>query len=155
MNVAKFSILLGILVSTALARSPESTSDSVSDAMPFIQRANSEWTSAMKSGDANAIASAYAIDAVFVTVDGDGIRGRTAIEQLYRTGLSSKAPVVSATIERRGTAAGGHDWVYEWGVGTVTRRAASGTLDTRKGAYLTVWKRQGNGGWEIIRNVVL
>jgi len=155
MNVAKFCVILGMLVSTALARSPGSTPDSVSDAMPFIQRANSEWSSAIKTGDADAIAAPYAINAVFVLVDGDGIRGRTAIRDLYRTRLSGKAPVVSATIERRGVAAGDRDLVYEWGVGTVTTRSASETLDTRSSAYLTVWKRQESGRWEIIRNLVL
>jgi hypothetical protein len=50
--------------------------------------------------------------------------------------------------------AGDRDMVYEWGVGTVTTRSASGALDARGGPYLTVWKRQENGRCEIIRNVV-
>ena len=154
MNVAKFSVMLGMLASTALAGAPGNSPDPVAEAMPFIQRANSDWSKAMKSGDADAIAEPFAIDAVFVTVNGDGIRGRTAIRDLYRTRLSGKTPVVSASIEHRGAAAD-HDLVYEWGVGTVTTRSASGTLDTRGGPYLTVWKRQENGRWEIIRNVVL
>lgn len=141
MNVTKFTVVLGVLASTTLARSTGRTPDSVSDAMPFIQRANNEWSSAMKSGDADGIAEPYAIDAVFLAVDGNGIRGRTAIRDLYRTRLSGKAPVVSATIEHRGAATGDHDLVYEWGVGTVTTRSVSGTLDTRSGPYLTVWKR--------------
>jgi uncharacterized protein (TIGR02246 family) len=117
--------------------------------------AQSEWSSATKSGDADAIAAPYAINAVFVTVDGKSIRGRTAIRDLYRTLLRGKAAVVSATIERRGAAAGDQDLVYEWGVGSVTARSAIGTLDMRSGLYLTVWKRQGNAAWEIVRNVVL
>ena len=155
MNVAKFGVILGMLASTTVAGSQGSTPDSVADAMPSIQGANSEWSRAMKSGDADAIAEPYAIDAVFVTVDGESIRGRTAIRDLYRSRLSGKAPVVAATIERRGAAAGDHDLVYEWGTGSVTTRSASGTLDTRGGPYLTAWKRQKNGRWEIIRNVVL
>jgi uncharacterized protein (TIGR02246 family) len=155
MNLAKSTVVLGLLASTALAGSSRSIPDSVADAMPFILRANNEWSRAMKSGDADAIAEPYTIDAVFVTAGGDGIRGRTAIRDLYRTRLSGKAPVVSATIERRGAAAGDRDLVYEWGVGTVTTRSAGGMLDTRGGPYLTVWKRQENGRWEIIRNVVL
>jgi uncharacterized protein (TIGR02246 family) len=154
MTVAKFSVLV-LLASTALAGSRASIPDSVVEAMPFIERANSEWSRAMKSGDADAIAEPYAIDAVFVTVGGDGIRGRTAIRDFYRTRLSNKAPIVSATIERGGTAEGNRDLVYEWGVGSVASRSAGGTLVTRGGPYFTVWKRQENGRWEIIRNIVL
>ena len=155
MTVARLSIVLVLLASTALAGSPASISDSVAEAMPFIQRANSEWSRAMKSGDADAIAEPYAIDAVFVTVDGNGIRGRSAIRDFYRTRFSAKAPIVLATIERRGAVAGDRDLVYEWGVGTVTTRSAGGTLVARGGPYLTVWKRQEGGRWEIIRNIVL
>src|ERR1700683_4617734 len=118
MTVAKFSVLV-LLASTALAGSRASIPDSVVEAMPFIQRANSEWSRAMKSGDADAIAEPYAIDAVFVTVGGDGIRGRTAIRDFYRTRLSGKAPVVLATIQRRGAVTGNRGLVFEWGVGTV------------------------------------
>jgi uncharacterized protein (TIGR02246 family) len=155
MSVAKFGAVLMLLASAAVAGSAASTPDPVADAMPFIERANSEWSRAMKSGDADAIAEPYAIDSVFVMLDGDSIRGRTAIRDLYRTRLNGKAPIVAATIERRGAVAGDRGLVYEWGVGTVSTRSASGTLDTRGGPYLTVWKRQESGQWEIIRNVVL
>jgi uncharacterized protein (TIGR02246 family) len=155
MEIAKFGAVLALLTSTTLAASSDRTADLVADAMPFIQRANADWSTAMKSGDADVIAEPYAIDAVFMTAGGDAIRGRSAIRDLYRTRLSGKAVVVSATIEHRGAAAGDRDLVYEWGVGSVTTRSSSGTLDTRAGPYLTVWKRQENARWEIIRNIVL
>jgi uncharacterized protein (TIGR02246 family) len=107
----------------------------------------------MKSGDADAIAEPYAIDGIFVSGNGDTVRGRPAIRDLYRLRLSGRLPIVSATIEGRQTATGAHDLVYEWGVGTVTRRSASGTLETRSGPYLTVWHRSAGGRWEIIRNL--
>jgi uncharacterized protein (TIGR02246 family) len=155
MSTAKFTVMSGLLVWAAVAKSSGSTPDSVSEAMPFITRANSEWVIAMKSGDADAIAAPYAVDAVFVTLDGDGLHGRAAIRDMYRARLSGNAPVLLATIEHRGAASGDRDLVYEWGMGTVTTRSASGAAETRSGAYLTVWKRQGNARWEIIRNVVL
>jgi uncharacterized protein (TIGR02246 family) len=154
MTMAKFSVLV-LLVSTALAGSPPSIPDPVVEAMPSIERANSEWSRAMKSGDANAIAVPYAIDAVFVTVGGDRVRGRAAIRDLYCTRLNGKSPVVPASIKRGGAVAGDRGLVYEWGRGTVIARSASGTEETRGGPYLTVWKRQEGGRWEIIRSVVL
>jgi uncharacterized protein (TIGR02246 family) len=167
MSAATFSAVLGLLASAVLADSSGSNRDPVADAMPYIQRANSEWSRAMKTGDADAIAEPYAIDAVFVTAGGESVRGRTAIRDLYRMRLRGKAPVVSAAIERRGTNAGDRDLVFEWGIGTVTTSsviaanelstlgAAGASLDKRSGLYFTLWKRQEGGRWEIIRNVVL
>jgi uncharacterized protein (TIGR02246 family) len=155
MKLTKFMVIVGMLAWTTLAESSGSVPDSVSEAMPFIRRANTEWSSAMRSGNADRIAAPYAMDAVFVTVDGTSIRGRTAIKDFYRARLAGKAPVVSASIEHRGAAAGDGDLVYEWGAGSVTTRSAGGALDTLSGPYLTVWKRQRNGRWEIVRNVVL
>lgn len=154
-ELAKFSATLLLLVAAAVVAQEPKHTNWVADAMPTIQRANSEWSEAMKTGDADAIAKPYAIDAVFVTADGNSIRGRTAIRDFYESGLNGKAAVVSAIIERRGTAVGDHGLVYEWGVGTVITRSAGGTLLTRGGPYLTVWKREVNGQWKIIRNVVL
>jgi uncharacterized protein (TIGR02246 family) len=156
MNGTKFSVATGLLVAVAfIAQALEKTDDEVADAMTTIQRANSDWSRAMKSADADVIAEPYAVNGVFITADGDSVRGRMAIRDLYRARLSGKAKVVSATIEHRGAARGDNGLVFEWGVGTVTSQSAAGHLDTRGGPYLTVWRRGENGKWEIIRNVVL
>ena len=49
-----------------------------------VEKANSDWVAAMKTGDAAAIAAPYADDAVFVGMDGASIRGRVEIEKMYR-----------------------------------------------------------------------
>jgi uncharacterized protein (TIGR02246 family) len=156
MNGTKFSLAGGLLVAAAfIAQALGNTDDEVADAMTTIRRANSDWSRAMKSADADVIAEPYAVDGIFVTVEGDSIRGRLAIRDFYRGRLSGKAKVVSATIEHRGAARGDHGLVYEWGWATVTSRSAAGVLETRGGPYLTVWRRGGNGKWEITRNVLL
>jgi uncharacterized protein (TIGR02246 family) len=154
-NLARIFVIVMMLAATMAARPSGEGSDSVADAMPSIQRANTDWAEAMKRGDADVIAEPYAIDGVFIAADGTSIRGRSAIRDLYRARLAGKAPIVSASIERRGVAAGDRDLVYEWGSGTVTSRSAAGALEARGGAYLTVWKRRDSGRWEIIRNIVL
>jgi uncharacterized protein (TIGR02246 family) len=131
------------------------TSDAVADAMPTIRLANSEWVTAMRSGDADAIAKPYALDAVFVTPNGDCIRGRTPIRDFYRSRLSGKSSIVSATLEQQGTVGADQGLVFEWGVGVVTSRSTEGTLATRRSTYLSVWRREEDGRWEILRNVVL
>jgi len=49
-----------------------------------IEKANSEFIVAMKTGDAATIAVPYTDDASFITIDGTCIRGRTEIEKMYR-----------------------------------------------------------------------
>jgi ketosteroid isomerase-like protein len=44
--------------------------------------------------------------------------------------------------------------VFEWGVGVVTARAMERNVVTRRSTYLSVWKREKDGRWEILRNVV-
>jgi uncharacterized protein (TIGR02246 family) len=111
--------------------------------------------SAMRTGDADTIAAPYALNAVFVTVDGQNIRGRDAIRDFYRSRLSGKQVTVAATIEHRGMAVGDRGLVFEWGVGSVTTRNVDGSVVTSGGPYLTVWKREEDGRWDILRNVIL
>ena len=49
-----------------------------------IEKANSEFIVAMKTGDAATIAAPYTDDATFITIDGACIQGRTEIEKMYR-----------------------------------------------------------------------
>ena len=130
-------------------------SDVVADAMPTIRLANSEWVTAMRGGDADAIAKPYALDALFVTPNGDCIRGRIPIRDFYRSRLNGKSSIVSATLEQQGVVAADHGLVFEWGVGVVTARSTEGTVTTRRSTYLSVWRREEDGRWEILRNVVL
>lgn len=157
MNVAKLSLAFGLLLCVSmnpLARE-QSSPDMVAAAMPTIQSANTEWIIAMRQGDVETIVKPYALDAVFVTAEGESIRGRAAIRDLYRTRLSGTGSVVSATIEHRGAATGDHGLVFEWGFGAVTTRSADGSVTTRGGPYLTVWKLEEHEKWDILRNVVL
>jgi ketosteroid isomerase-like protein len=109
----------------------------------------------MMRGDADAIAEPYSIDALFVTVNGETIRGRAAIKEFYRTRLGGDGRIISATIEHRGAATGDRGLVFERGFATVTTQVATGKVGTRSGPYFTVWNRVTGGSWEILRNVVL
>jgi uncharacterized protein (TIGR02246 family) len=118
-----------------------------------VRKANSEWAAAMKSGDAAVIAAPYTDNAVFVLVDGRSLQGRAAIEQMYREGFQKGGTASSTKIQSRSLVRDG-DLAYESGyadVGVVR----DGTPVTRGGRYLTVWQRQVDGAWKILRNIVL
>lgn len=150
MHLAKTIMIFGLLGFSGM----NAANSGMNVAMATITRANSEWVTAMRSGDVETIVKPYAEDAVFVTVAGESIRGREAIKQLYRDRFA-KAAVVSASIHHEGAAAPQPGLVYEWGTGTVETRAPDGTVRKGGGPYLTVWKLDGDGAWKIVRNVVL
>jgi len=118
-----------------------------------IEKANSEWGIAMKAGEAAPIAAPYLDDAVFVGPDGSCTRGKAAIEAMYRERFSKRGKALSTRIEPHRVSVDGA-LAYEWGYGEVTS-LADGKPATRGGPYLTVWARQPDGDWKILRNVVL
>lgn len=142
--------LLAALVSAA-ASSPPPSGDSRLDRA--IGEANAEWAAAMKTGDAAAIARPYLDDAVFVGADGACIRGRAAVETLYRDRFRRGGLATATRIEPRRVVLDG-DLAYESGYGEMTM-TKDGKPATGGGRYLTVWKRVAGGDWKILRNVVL
>lgn len=128
-------------------------SEDVASASSVMDRVDDDWLVAMQAGDAARLAAPYAQDAIFVTPTGQVVVGREAIADLYRKGFAGGGKVVSGGIHRDGAQAGGLGLVYEWGHGGSVRRDASGREVTHEGAYLTVWRRDATGAWQIIRNM--
>jgi uncharacterized protein (TIGR02246 family) len=117
-----------------------------------IEKANSEWAEAMKTGDAATIAAPYADDAVFVGFDGACIRGRSEIEKMYRARFDRGGFAVSTKIETRHVTVDG-DLAYESGYAQIGRKA-EGKTNIDGGRFLTVWQHR-SGEWKIIHNLVL
>jgi uncharacterized protein (TIGR02246 family) len=133
-----------VLASTAHAQS----------ALPTIARADSEWLGAMRAHDAERIVAPYAGDGMFITATGAVVRGRDSIAALYRRRFGTIVHVVEGGIDREGTQSVNDSLVYEWGHGRLTFTDSSGATHASRGAYLTVWRRESDGAWRIIRNLV-
>jgi uncharacterized protein (TIGR02246 family) len=118
-----------------------------------IEKANSEFIVAMKTGDAATIAAPYTDDASFITIDGACIQGRTEIEKMYRDRFARVGLPRSTKINSKKLVVDG-DLAYESGYGEF-ELAKEGKLSINRGRFLTVWQRQANGDWKILRNVVL
>lgn len=118
-----------------------------------IRKANGEFEVAMTKADVASIVAPYTADAVFVLPDGTALKGRAQIELLYRDRFAKSGPALETRIESQQLMIDG-DVAYERGRGSITRRV-DGQRVTDWARFLTVWQRQPDGGWKILRNVVL
>jgi len=118
-----------------------------------VEKANSEFIVAMKTGDAAKIAEPYTDDASFITIDGACIQGRTEIEKMYRDRFARSGLAHSTKINSKKLVVD-HDLAYESGYGEIGL-LKDGKLSINGGRFLTVWQRQANGDWKILRNIVL
>jgi len=132
---------------------PEHTAGAITEASPFIERANKEWETAIQTSDADALSRPYREDAVFVGPDATPVRGRAAIRAMYAARAAGKKRIVGAAIQSEGRVAVSPDDVYEWGEGWIFVQSADGTRSKLGGRFFTVWHRQSDGIWMIIRNL--
>ena len=122
----------------------------IASAAPFIDKANSEWETAIVRGKADVMSAPYSKNAVFIMPDGTAIHGRTGVKTMYSR-RPADVKVLRASIKTDGRVASDPDDVYEWGSAqmTVSRK---GKQHMVVGRYLTVWHRTG-GRWLISRNI--
>jgi len=152
-NNSAFQILVsfGFLLALCDCLAAPSSGDAKLDSA--IQKANSEFLTAVKTGDAATIAAPYADNGVFVLPDGTCIKGRAEIEKMYRTGFEKAGPPKSTNLDSKTITLDG-DFAYESGSAEVTGEK-EGKPVTRTSRYLTVWHRTADGEWKIVRNIVL
>ena len=143
-------ILLAAAAPLLIAAAPSWQQQAISSAAPFIDKANSDWSRAIVTGDAKVLSAPYEKNGVFVTPDGTAIHGKAGIQTMYSR-RPAGVKVLRANIKSDGRVAADPDDVYEWGSAqmTVSRK---GKQHMVVGRYLTVWHRTG-GRWLISRNI--
>lgn len=146
----KSTLLLFAAAPLLVAATPSWQQRAVASAAPFIDKANSDWSRAIVSGDTKVLSAPYAKDAVFLTPDGTAIHGRAGVQTMYAR-RPRATRVLHATIHSDGRAAADPDDVYEWGSAQMTV-VRSGRQHMVVGRYLTVWHRSGKQ-WLITRNI--
>ncbi len=148
-TILAFSALC-LIPCAATAQPP--ADDTLAAATPVIIATDRDWLEALKVQDAKRIAAPYADDAVFITRSGKVLAGRAAIEAAESRRLAGDERVVDGSIGDDGVTLVG-DQVYEWGHATLVWRAKDGATRTDGGCFLTVWRRDVDGTWRIVRNL--
>jgi ketosteroid isomerase-like protein len=115
-----------------------------------IDAANQAWVRGMKEANAAIIAATYASDALDCPATGDCIQGRAAIEAHLKERSGKLGQAISASVISSGAVQQGN-CVYEWGRAAASFRSGAKV----SGHYLTVWRQQGDGSWEIFRNMAI
>ena len=122
----------------------------LASAAPFIDKANHEWTVAMRSRNADVLAAPYDEHGIFIGPDGSVSVGKAAVRAMY-AGRPASVQVIKAEIHSDGRAAHDPDDVYEWGTAKMSVQRG-GAVKQASGRYLTVWHRTGSR-WVITRNI--
>jgi uncharacterized protein (TIGR02246 family) len=111
-----------------------------------IEAGNKKFVNGAAKGDASLIASAYTSDAEAFPPNSDVVRGRPAIEKLWKSVLDSGIngfELVTTEVASQGNLA------YE--VGTYVMKMKDGKVADR-GKYCVVWKKV-NGRWLLHRDI--
>jgi len=138
-----------------MGRGPLDTAAILASARPEIDAANAAWLPALQRRDPDAIAAAYADSGLFVAGDGTVTRGRAAVARMYAARFLRMRPTRAGAVVQDGLTVLGPTRIAEWGHGWLELAPErDGMPPVRsQGTYLTVWQREADGHWRIVRNL--
>ena len=109
------------------------------------------WVQDLRTKQLEPILKFYAPDAVFLQPTGERITGSAALRTLFQTIMAtfnSDLTLNSQNLETSG------DLAYDSGdFQEALTVIATGAKITSKGSYVMIFKRQPNGGWQIVQQV--
>ena len=127
----------------------------LASARPEIEAANAAWLPGLRQHDAKAIAAPYADSGLFIAGNGAVTRGRDAVARMYEARFPKLRPIRAGGIAQDGLAVLAPTRILEWGRGWLEmepERAGAPPVKSG-GSYVTVWERQPDGHWRIVRNM--
>ncbi|HEY9427027.1 MAG TPA: SgcJ/EcaC family oxidoreductase [Gemmatimonadaceae bacterium] len=127
----------------------------LASARPEIDAANAAWLPGLREHDAGAIAAAYADSGLFISPDGTVTRGREAIRRMYAARFPRLRPIRDGGVVQGGLTVLGPMRIAEWGYAWIDLEPERGAGPPARsgGTYLTVWDREADGHWRIVRNL--
>jgi uncharacterized protein (TIGR02246 family) len=119
-----------------------------------VKDVEAAWVKDIATKDADKFASYYSDDASLLMPNAPTISGRENIKAALRPMLAD--PNFALTFQAtRAEASKGGDFVYTVGTYSMTMsRPSDKTPVTDKGKYLTVFKKQPNGSWKAVADMI-
>jgi len=116
-----------------------------------IEAANAKFLEAFKRGDKAGLIANYADDAVLMMPNEEAWRGRDGLDKGF-TGFLSQVSFKDGAATTGDVMVAG-DLAVETGTFAWTLQPKSGPEIKDKGKYVTVWKRQADATWKIVRDI--
>ncbi len=117
-----------------------------SDISQTVQRLNQKWDDALNAGKAGEVAALYAENARVVTGDGKIVQGREEIKELFQSFIDSgfhDHEIDMVSVEMKDDIA--------WEIGKWS--GIGGDDKTYGGHLVNVYKRQGDGRWQVVLHI--
>jgi uncharacterized protein (TIGR02246 family) len=110
------------------------------------------WTAAIKEQDCGRLASMVTEDVVFLPSGFPPIRGRAAVEAMYRNFFPQFSSVLqTVSLEEVGVSG---DWAFVWGTETtVLTPKGGGPAIEMAGKGMSILRRQSDGTWQFARAI--
>ena len=140
------SVALSLLLPALVLRAEPPKSD---PAHAPLEKIGKEFADAFNKGDFAAVARMYAEDAIAFPPDGDFVRGRAAIEALWKGASDAGMKAMEFTVV---DVVSSGNLAAETGIATVRMQPAGQPQTTGKVKYLVVWKKAG-GTWQLYRDI--
>jgi uncharacterized protein (TIGR02246 family) len=141
-------LLLAIAVPVAAQTAPPVD---VAPVRRSIDAGNAAYIAAFKRADAKALAQVYDPEGARLNEGGVVVRGRTAIADDVGKFVGQVGPV-RVTLDSKDLWLMG-DTAYETGLWSYTFQPKGKAEQRIGGHYVTVWKRQPDGGWKILADM--
>ena len=115
-----------------------------------VEAANATFAAAYNKGDAAAVAALYAEDAVVLPPDAARANGRAEIESFWKGTIA--AGVSDLELKTLDVTEAG-DFAFETGEANLSVPAAGGGKAPASIKYVVVWKKSGDGAWQLLRDI--
>jgi uncharacterized protein (TIGR02246 family) len=123
-----------------------------SDDEQAIRKLTEDWLGAMRSKDIPGLAGMVTEDAVFLPSGFPPIRGKRAVETMYRSFFPQFSSVEQTVSIEELQVAG--DWAFAWGTEKFTLvPEAGGAPIEMQGKGMSILRRQADGSWKFARGI--
>jgi uncharacterized protein (TIGR02246 family) len=135
--------ILGLVLCICIALAGVASAQTVAS----IQKLDDAWSAAFNKGDAAAVAAMYAADAYVLPPGHDMVKGRAAIEALWKgaTAQLGNAKLVAVDVMPLGRSAGRE-------IGTFSFETRAQPPQPVVGKYVVVWRKVG-GHWLLATDI--
>ena len=123
----------------------------LAEARRAIEKGNAQWVEAWAKGDPSMTASLFTDDGVLLASKGRLIKGRQAIFERQKAAMAGVDPGAKVTVTTVDVWLDG-DIAYETGKYKY-EYTEKGKPAVDEGRYVTMWKRQKDGGWKLVMDM--